>query len=161
MIAYKILLLGYYWASIIKDAKEYVKRCDSCQRMGKHVPSDEIPLQPQVPIEPFEKWAMDFVGPINPPSRKKREIVTDQGTEFTSKLVQKIMEEYKIKHRKSTPYHPQENKQVEATNKVLEAILTKNVHLHTRDWVEKLLEALWAYRNTWRNTTGHTPYELV
>ena len=103
--------------------------------MGKHVPSDEMPLQPQVLIKAFKKWALDFVGPINPPSRKKRyilvcknyatkwveakslpfsienvvvsfhfediftrfsvprEIVIDQGTQFTSKLVQKIMEE--------------------------------------------------------------------
>lgn len=35
------------------------------------------------------------------------------------------------------------------------------MHLHRRDWAEKLLEALWAYHTTWRNTTGHTPYELV
>jgi hypothetical protein len=27
--------------------------------------------------------------------------------------------------------------------------------------VDRLLEALWAYKTTWRNTTGHTPYELV
>ena len=35
-----------------------------------------------------------------------REIVTDQGAQFTSKLVQKIADKYKIKHQKSTPYHP-------------------------------------------------------
>jgi len=86
--------------------------------------------------------------------------VTDQGTQFTSNLVQKIMEEYKIKHRRSTPYHPQANGQVEYTNKVIEAILTKTVHLHKRDWAEKLPEALLAYHTTWRNTTRHTPYEL-
>jgi hypothetical protein len=28
---------------------------------------------------------------------------------------------------KSTPYHPQENGQVESTNKVIESILTKTV----------------------------------
>lgn len=71
-IAYKILLLGYYWSSIFKDAKEYVKGCDSCQRMGKHIPSDEIPLQI---VEPSEKWALDFVGPINPPSKQKSHIL--------------------------------------------------------------------------------------
>lgn len=32
-------------------------------------------LQPQVLIEPFEKWAPDFVGPIAPMSRKKRYIL--------------------------------------------------------------------------------------
>jgi hypothetical protein len=146
---------------------------------------------------------LDFVGPINPPSKQKkyilvctdyvtkwveakalpsatensvvqflfediftrfgvpREIVTDQGSQFTSKLMEKLMEEYKIKHRKSTPYHPQANGQVESTNKVLEGIITKTVHLHRRDWAERLPEALWAYRTTWRNTTGHSPYELV
>jgi hypothetical protein len=31
--------------------------------------SDEMPLQTQLMVDPFEKWALDFVGPINPPSR--------------------------------------------------------------------------------------------
>lgn len=52
---YKVLLLGYYWPSIFKDSKEYVKRCDSFHRMGIYVPLDEIHLQNQVLIEPFEK----------------------------------------------------------------------------------------------------------
>ena len=42
--AYKILLLKYYWPSIFKDTKEYVKRCDDCQRMGKPTLSNEMPL---------------------------------------------------------------------------------------------------------------------
>jgi transposase InsO family protein len=56
-----------------------------------------------------------------------QEIVTDQGTLFTSNLVKDITEQYKIKHRKSSPYHPQENGQVESTNKAIEVILTKTV----------------------------------
>ena len=43
--------------------------------MGKYVQSDEIPLQPQVLIEPFERWALHFVGPITPMSREKRYII--------------------------------------------------------------------------------------
>ncbi|XP_024029260.1 uncharacterized protein LOC112093922 [Morus notabilis] len=31
-LAYKILRQGYYWPSLKKDAAEYVKRCESCQR---------------------------------------------------------------------------------------------------------------------------------
>ena len=38
-----------------------------------------------------------------------REIVIDQGSQLTSKMVKSLVEYYKIKHRKSTPYHPQAN----------------------------------------------------
>jgi transposase InsO family protein len=171
--------------------------------MGKPIVVDEIPLQAQVVIEPIEKWALDFIGPINPMSRRKkyilvctdyvtkwveakalysanersvvdflfeeifthfgvpREIVTDQGTQFTFNLVKDLTKQYKIKHIKSSPFHPQGNGQVESTNKVIEVILTKIVQLHHKDCIDRFPEALWDYRTTWRNTTGHTPYELV
>ena len=29
-IAYKILNLGYYWPSLFKDCKNYVRSCDTC-----------------------------------------------------------------------------------------------------------------------------------
>ena len=82
-----------------------------------------------------------------------REIVTNQGTQFTSRLVQDITEKYKIKHRKITPYHPQANGQVESTNKNLEGIITKTVAMNRKNWEEKLKVALWAYRITWKDTT--------
>ena len=72
-----------------------------------------------------------------------------------------MVEKYGIHHRITTPYHPQENGQVESNNKFIEGILTKTVANHRRNWAEKLLEVLWAYRTTWRNTTGFSPYELV
>ena len=36
---------------------------------------DEMRFHPQVALEPFEKWGMDFVGPIDPPSGKKKYII--------------------------------------------------------------------------------------
>ena len=71
------------------------------------------------------------------------------------------MEEYKIWHGKFFPYHPQANGQVEVTNRELENILTKIASLHRKDWVARLPEALWAYRTTWKSTTGFMPFELL
>jgi hypothetical protein len=62
---HKVLHMGYYWPSIFKDAKKYLQDCDSCPRMDRSGQADEIPLQPQVVMEPFERWALDFVGPFN------------------------------------------------------------------------------------------------
>ena len=39
--------------------------------MGQPNRLDEMPLQPELVVEPFDRWALDFVGPINPPSRQK------------------------------------------------------------------------------------------
>ena len=72
-----------------------------------------------------------------------------------------LTKQYGIKHYKSSPYHPQANGQVESTNKVLEAILTKTMKMHHNEWADRLPEALWVYRTMWRNTTGHTPYNIV
>ena len=36
-----------------------------------------------------------------------REIVIDQGTQFMSKLVKSITQQYQIRHRTSSPDHPQ------------------------------------------------------
>lgn len=59
-----------------------------------------------------------------------RELFIDQGAQFTSNLITKLMKEYNIKHWKSSPYHPQTNGQTKVTNWEIETILTKIVHLH-------------------------------
>lgn len=33
--------------------------------------------------------------------------------------------------------------------------------IHRKDWANRLLEAVWAYRTTWKTTTRFTPFELV
>lgn len=35
-----------------------------------------------------------------------RELVTDQGSQFTSHMIENLLIQHKIKHRTSTPYHP-------------------------------------------------------
>ena len=39
--------------------------------MGQPTRSNEMPLHPQIIVTPFDKWGMDFIGPIDPPSNVK------------------------------------------------------------------------------------------
>ena len=65
-------------------------------------------------------------------------------------------------HRKSAPYHPQANGQVESTNKTLCTTLTKVVEgTRTADWDQKLHSVLWAYRTAYKTAIGTTPFNLV
>eukprot|EP00253_Pinus_taeda_P023178 PITA_23178 len=165
--AFKILQAGYYWPTLHQDVRRYISQCDRCQRMGKPTPRDEMPLQPQVTLEPFEKWAteekvVEFLREnIFYKFGYPRELVIDQGSHFTSKLIEDLLTHHKIRLRTSTPYHPQANGQVEVTNRALEGILTKVVSSSRKDWEDRLVEATWAYNTTWKTATSFTPYELV
>ena len=62
-------------------------------------------------------------------------LVSDQGTHFVNKLVNEITAEFHIQHRKTTPYHPQENGMVEAFNNILENALTKVYNAYRYDGI--------------------------
>ena len=50
----------------MKDAIDYCQKCDLCQRMGQPTEKDRMSFQPVLPLEPFHKWDLDFVGPFKP-----------------------------------------------------------------------------------------------
>jgi len=63
----KVFLMGYYYPTMFQDAKKYSRGCDSCQRMGQPIELDEMSLQTQPIINPFEKWDLNILGPISSP----------------------------------------------------------------------------------------------
>jgi hypothetical protein len=88
-------------------------------------------------------------------------MISDNGSNFRSKQVERMCAKFKIKHSFSTGYNSSANGQAEAFNKVLCKLLKKMVSQNKRHRHEKLLESLWAYRFTTQTAIGMTPYSLV
>ena len=71
-------------------------------------------------------------------------IISDGGSHFTNSHFMTLLRKYGVHHRVMTPYHPQENGQVEVRNREVKNILKKIIRTDGRDWAAKLPDALWA-----------------
>ena len=58
----RIRSAGYWWPHLIRDVRRHVGSCDQCQRTGAPSFRNHWPLTPIIPLAPFEKWGIDFVG---------------------------------------------------------------------------------------------------
>lgn len=90
-----------------------------------------------------------------------RLVISGGGSHFISKILEKLVLKYGVKHRVATPYHPQTSGQVEVSNREIKQILEKTVATSRKDWSSKLPEALWAYRTAYKTPIGTTPFKLV
>ncbi|GJZ47245.1 reverse transcriptase domain-containing protein [Tanacetum coccineum] len=88
-------------------------------------------------------------------------LISDQGTHFCNKIMEKTMKRYGVNHHFSTSYHPQTSGQVENTNRALKRILEKTVKDNPAIWSRKLDDALCAFRTAYKTPTGTTPYKLI
>ncbi|GJR92555.1 reverse transcriptase domain-containing protein [Tanacetum coccineum] len=88
-------------------------------------------------------------------------IISNRGTHFYNKIMEKTMKRYGVNHRFSTFYHPQTSGQVKNTNRALKRILEKTVKDNPAIWSRKLDDALWAFCTAYKTPTGTTPYKLI
>ncbi|KAI5614553.1 hypothetical protein C0J50_11136, partial [Silurus asotus] len=89
------------------------------------------------------------------------EILTDQGTNFTSGLMKQLHRQLGITAIKTSPYHSQTDGLVERFNKTLKGMLRKFVSDTERDWDKWLPFLLFAYREVPQASTGFSPFELL
>lgn len=89
------------------------------------------------------------------------EIITDQGTNFTSRLMKLLHKQLGISPIQTSPYHPQTDGLVERFNQTLKNMLRKFVSDTGKDGDKWLPFLLFAYREVPQASTGFSPFELV
>uniref|UniRef100_A0A8C3HS24 Gypsy retrotransposon integrase-like protein 1 n=1 Tax=Chrysemys picta bellii TaxID=8478 RepID=A0A8C3HS24_CHRPI len=196
-------ILGrFFWPGVYQEVKNYCNSCLRCQ-LAAPARTPKAPLVPMPLIEtPFERVAMDLVGPLPKSSAGfqyilvmldyatrfpeaiplrnitahtiadelvkifarvglPREILTDQGTNFTSRLLRQVCELLGVKQLRTSVYHPQMDGLVERFNRTLKDMLRKFPPEDLRRWDQLLPPLLLAVREVPQSSTKFSPFELL
>uniref|UniRef100_A0A8C5QMW5 Gypsy retrotransposon integrase-like protein 1 n=1 Tax=Leptobrachium leishanense TaxID=445787 RepID=A0A8C5QMW5_9ANUR len=196
------VLARFYWPGIFSAIERFCKSCPECQLKAPHK-GFRNPLVPLPVIEvPFERIAMDLVGPLLKSARGHqyilvvvdyatrypeavplrnanskniarelimmfsrmgipKEILTDQGTPFMSKLMSELCKVLNITQLKTSVYHPQTDGLVERFNKTLKAMLRKVIDKDGKNWDHLLPYLMFSIREVPQSSTGFSPFELL
>ncbi|GJR48821.1 reverse transcriptase domain-containing protein [Tanacetum coccineum] len=162
----KVYGSGFYCPNIFKDAKDYVMRCDACQREGNissrsEMPQNNIQVEAQALSTNDARVVIRFLRRLFARFGVLKALISDQGTHFCNSQFEKALQKYGVTHKLSTAYHPQTNRQTKVTNRAIKCILERSVGYNLKNWSEKLDDALWAFRNAYKTPSGCTPFRLV
>ena len=61
---YQCLRQKYYWPKMYQMVLDYVKSCDPCQKSKRSYLTHKAPLTNMPIAEKFERWHIDFLGPL-------------------------------------------------------------------------------------------------
>jgi hypothetical protein len=154
--------------TVSKDSAQVVRHCDKCQRFSRIMKTAPEKL---TPLTFAEAEALAAITTTNISSFLWRSVVcwfgiphaffTENGKQFDCEPFQRWCSELCIRNYYASVLRPQENGQVEATNKTLVRTLKKKLEKKKGAWIEYVPEVLWSYRTTRRTPTGETPFSLT
>jgi transposase InsO family protein len=90
-----------------------------------------------------------------------KKIVSDRGSQFTSKFWEKLYESMDTKLNFSLAYHPQTDSQTERTNQILEDMLRACALKYGKSWDKSLPYAEFSYNNSYQASIEMAPYEAL
>nr|CAH66749.1 H0409D10.7 [Oryza sativa] len=90
-----------------------------------------------------------------------KKIVSDRGSQFTSKFWQKLQSELGTRLNFSTAYHPQTDGQTERVNQILEDMLRACVLDFGGSWDKNLPYAEFSYNNSYQASLQMSPNEAL
>ena len=71
-LSYRALTQGYWWPNMQREAQEYVKKCDQCQKFAQKIHQLGGILNPLSNPWLFAQWGLDIVGHFLKIARNKR-----------------------------------------------------------------------------------------
>nr|CAE02083.2 OSJNBa0074B10.11 [Oryza sativa Japonica Group] len=175
----------FWWVSMRREIAEFVALCDVCQRVKAEHQRPAGLLQPlQIPEWKWEEIGMDFItglprtSSVHTTYTGKRlaelylarimclhgvpkKIVSDRGSQFTSKFWQKLQEELGTRLNFSTAYHPQTDGQTERVNQILEDMLRACALDFGGAWDKSLPYAEFSYNNSYQASLQMAPFEAL
>jgi len=89
-----------------------------------------------------------------------KQVISDRGTQFTSKFMGQVSKHIGIKWSISTAYHPRTDGQTEWINQEVEQYLRLFTSYRQNDWVDWLPIAEFAHNNS-VTVTGHSPFKVL
>ena len=90
-----------------------------------------------------------------------KKIVSDRGTQFTSRFWRKLHESMDTRLNFSSAYHPQTDGQTERTNQILEDMLRACALKSGQSWDQSLPYAEFSYNNSYQASLQMSPFEAL
>ena len=85
-LAHRAFTQGYWWSNMQKEALEYVRKCDQCQRFAPSIHQPGRILNPLFSPWPFAQWGLNIVGPFPKAVGNKRYLLV--GIDYFTKWVE-------------------------------------------------------------------------
>jgi transposase InsO family protein len=90
-----------------------------------------------------------------------KKILSNRGTQFTSKFWERLHETLDTQLRFSSAYHPQTDGQTRRVNQILEDILIAYALQYGRSWDKSLSYAEFSYNNSYQESLKMAPFEML
>jgi hypothetical protein len=90
-----------------------------------------------------------------------KNIVSNWGTQFTTKFWERLHETLDTQLRFSSAYHPQMDGQIEGVNQILENLLKSCALQYIRSWDKSLPYVEFSYNNSYQESLKMAPFEIL